>query len=447
MKKFLRNYSIASLTCIFLAAVAIFVTYRAIVIRSTTAIAEGSSVTVARVALNPIRPYLADYLEAAGEASRDPTSVAMPMMLQDAIAEMMRDSYVTKLKVYTRTGMVLFSTETAQIGSNQSDNRGFREAMGGEVSVAQIYRDSFNPFDQVTEDDNLVQTYIPVRRRPTDPIVGVFEMYTDMNALVNVTESSELKMIAAIALILTGLFAALLLLVHRSHDLIETQQRTIREKTALLERLSRESLRREDGERKRVAIELHEGLAQTLSAIKLAVETARADSSREGPDPLESVVPDLQNAIGQTRTIAMELRPSGLDDLGLGPTLDALCRDFEEENPGIRAERRIAVQESSVPAPLRIVVYRIVQAALKIVGIHPEVKKVRIEVEASSRALTLGIQDNAAAIVTSMRDEDELRDPHSPYWAVRERVIISGGKLSVVGNTSGGPILRVSWLL
>ncbi|HEX4944927.1 MAG TPA: histidine kinase [Usitatibacteraceae bacterium] len=445
MKGFLRNYSMASLAGIFIAAVAIFVMYRAIVIRSVTTIAEGSGVTVARLALHPIRPYLVEYFEVAGAAGRDPLSVAMPEALQDAIADMMRDTQIARIKIYNRGGLVLFSTESRQIGNDQSANQGFRTAMGGKVSARLVYRDSFNPFDQVTEDDNLVQTYIPVRRRPTEPVAGVIEMYTSVDALVAEAESSELQMLAVMALILTGLYAALLLLVYRSHELIETQQRTIREKNALLEQLSRENLRREESERKKFATDLHEGLAQTLSAVKLAVENARGDTGPDGTSSLESVIPGLQSAIGQVRTIAMDLRPSGLDDFGLVPTLEALCADFLEATPEFRVARQFTAHETDIPASLKIVVYRIVETALKIVAGHPGATGMRIGLEASNRMLTLVIEDDADAVVAAMSDESGARDSESAFMAARERAIISGGKLSVVRNASGNPMLRVSW--
>lgn len=447
MKSFIRSYSIASLAVILLAAVAIVVMYRAIVIRGITTIAETSSVATARIALHPIRTYLADYLEVASVAGRDPKSVAMPEALQDAIAELMRDSQVARIKIYNDRGVVLFSTNPKQIGKTQASNPGVVAAMSGKVSVKLVYADTFNPFDNATEDDNLVQSYFPVRMRPTDPVVGVFEMYTDVNALVIEAERSVLQLIIATALILACMYAVLLLLVYRLHELIEDQQRTIREKNALLVQLSRESLRREESERKKFATDLHEGLAQTLSAVKFAMENARGSSSPGRGEALESVIPDLQSAIGQARTIAMDLRPPSLDALGLGPTIDALCREFEGANPDVQVERQIAAQESAIPAPLKIIVYRILETALKIVGSHPEATEVRIALETSNRALTLVIEDNATAVVTAMRDEDGGLDPHSPFGAVRERVIISGGKLSIVSNASGNPVLRASWLL
>jgi len=74
MVRFIRNYSIASLVGIVVAAVAMIVMFRAVLIRGITTIAESSSVASARIALHPIVPQLVDYLNvaAATDAMRGP---------------------------------------------------------------------------------------------------------------------------------------------------------------------------------------------------------------------------------------------------------------------------------------------------------------------------------------------------------------------------------------
>jgi signal transduction histidine kinase len=226
--------------------------------------------------------------------------------------------------------------------------------------------------------------------------------------------------------------------VNRVRGLIETQQETIRDKTAVLELLSQESLRREEGERKKFATDLHEGLAQTLSAVKLAIERAQG---ADGGVPLKSVVTDLQGAISQVRNIAMDLRPPSLDDLGLVPTIDAMCRDFGEAFPGIHVDRHITVQEALIPARLKFVIYRIIDAALKIAGQRGLATEVHIELEIEDRTLALVVEDNGSAGAL----EDLHADVQSPFSAIHERAIITGGQLAVSRLPSGGLRMRASW--
>src|SRR5690606_21052152 len=113
------------------------------------------------------------------------------------------------------------------------------------------------------EEDNLMQTYIPVRASATEPVQGVFEIYTDVNDLVHQIERTEFIIMAGAMLILSGLYAVLLLVVRRARNVIDTQNHTIRERTQTLEILSARMLKSEESNKQKIAMELHEGLAQT----------------------------------------------------------------------------------------------------------------------------------------------------------------------------------------
>ena len=447
MKNFFRNYSLTSLVIVCIAAATIFLAYRTILIRGITMLAETSSVTTARITLHPIRLDLARYLEEANKPGRDPESVSLPVELDDAIEEVMRDSRVVRVKIYNHDGIVFFSTDPRQIGDHKSENPGFISAMAGKVAVKLVYRDHFNAFDQSTESDNLVQTYLPVRSRSTGPVIGVFETYTDVNALVMVSEQSEVLIGSLTILVLGAMYAALLMFVLRSNYLIENQQRTISEKSELLEKLSHQNMAREAMERKRLATDLHEGLAQTLGAVKLLLENAPAGAAAGKSDTVKSIIPILQNAISQTRAIAVDLSPPSLDDLGLGATLRGLRSEFEHANPSIHIDLQMLVPDSEIPSALKIFVYRVVEAVLKILDAHPNAGRVQIRLERDAEALVLLMQDDARILVQALSMTDAGADKGALASVVHERVIISGGRLAVVRNADDREVLRATWSL
>lgn len=429
MKYFFRNYALASLVIVVLAALAIFLAYRSIVIRSLTVLAEATSIATARLALHPIRHHLIGYLEAVNRSDVDPKSVALPRELEGAIAEVMRDSRVVRVKIYNRDGIVTFSTRASQIGDRAARNPGFVGAMEGRAAVKLIYRDHFNAFDESTEADNLVQSYLPVRDRPTSPVLGVFETYTDVNVLVMESEHSEILITVAMMVVLGTMYAALLVFVAHSNRLMQEQQRTIREKSDLLEQLSNKSMAREESLRKRWAADLHEGLAQTLGAVKLALEGALAADKNAAA---RSLVPILQDAIGQARALAMTISPPGLDEFGLGATLRGLRGEFERAHPAIEIELQLMAVERAVPPPLKIVIYRVIEAVFKLLDEPPAAPRLQhlvITLERDASAVTLLFEDDAGALAAALDDPGEvLRERASE---VRERVIISGGRLTV----------------
>lgn len=447
MTGLLRTYALASLVIMVVAGSAMFFHHRAVLVKSIEAIAETSSVTTARMALHPIRTVLADYVEAANRSDRDLAAAKMPMALQESFRELLRDSRVSRIKIYNRKGLVIYSTRAERIGHANEANPGFATAMAGSVSVQLIYRDTFNTFDHVTEDDNLVQTYFPVRRLPTTPVIGVFGVYTDVNALVVQVERTELAMLIGTVAMVASIYLSLLALVYISDRQLRAQRRIIEEKNALLERLSLQSMRREESDRRKFSGALHENLAQSLSAVKLALENAHGSEPASRIGLQDAIIPYLKSAIGQARAIAEDLHPLSLDEFGLGPTVRAMLREFADDRPQVEVAQDIAVDEAAIPAVVKSAVYRSADALLNYVRGRPEVKKLRLSLRSDAGALELRFEDDAQAVATAMRGKHGAGDLQGVADELAQRVTISKGSLCVTGGESGAPVLRAVWQL
>jgi len=445
MKRLFRTFSFISLAIMIVAGWAMFAHHRSILVGSVKTVAEAASLTTGRMALHAISAKLTDFIEATNRAVDNPKVPPLPTALEEAISELLRDSRIVRVKIYRRNGTVIFSTRREQIGGDQEANPGFATAMAGKVSVQLIYRDAFNTFDGHTEDDNLVQTYFPVRGSPGAPVVGVFEIYTDANALVVATQRSELTMLVGTAVAIACIYVALLLLAQSASRIIEGQQRDIREKNALLERLSQQSMRREAGERRKLASELHEGLAQSLSAVKVALENMSDVPAEKRSELLDAVVPSLRSAIGHARSIAEHLHPPSLEEFGLGPTVRTLLREFAAAHPSVRLEHQVSVDEAVVPEALKIAIYRIVEAALGIVDSYPQVNHSSIALRTSGRELMLGFEHSPAVMAAAIQDEDGAVDPDNRFSEFRERVMISKGNLLTTSGADGAAVLRATW--
>jgi PAS domain S-box-containing protein len=133
-------------------------------------------------------------------------------------------------------------------------------------------------------------------------------------------------------------------------------EEALRESERQLRHLSSQLLTAQENERKRIARELHDGIGQSLSALKFGVENSlkQMDKRTARPiiKPLEAVIPIIQESIGEVRKIAMDLRPATLDDLGILATIAWFCREFQTIYSGIRIEKEINIQENEVPDPL-----------------------------------------------------------------------------------------------
>jgi signal transduction histidine kinase len=445
MTRFVRNYTVLSLASLLIGLILFVVTYRLVAVESIVDLAQQNNVTYGKAALRQIDAVLGDYLESTAPlTSGSATESALPAPLATAISDLMSDRGVARIKIYNARGVVVFSSRRDQIGEDQSDNLGFQNAMRGEVTAELVYRDSFNAFDRATEDDNLVQTYIPVRKVPAEPVKGVLELYTDVNNLVRQAELSEFRILAIGAFIVPLLWGAMLYFVSRTTRIIANQQETIRERNTMLANLSAHMMQSEEAERRRVAINLHEGIAQTLSAIKLAMESAaaRADAAGHRDD---AIVPLLQRTIGEVRTMAMELRPPAIDDLGVLPAIAALCREVKASFPHLQLDSEFDSAESEIPGPLKIVLYR--SLAIALYGLARARQATRLHVSLRSRGpeVILAIEHDGhtgSGTEASGAPDDSSAAPIDP---LRERVILTGGEVTVERDERGWTSLRMRW--
>lgn len=450
MFKLLRFYSIASFISIFVTAALLTLFYRHVTIQGIVQLAEKSNLALAQTTLNSVKPALIEYLSSVASLEQQKiTEYKLTPELARAVTNLMHETSIVRVKIYNRQGVVAFSTKPGQTGKDQSKNPGFTSAIDGRALSSLIYRDTFNRFDgENSDEDNLMQTYVPVRNAPTEPILGVFELYADVSPLVKENERIMFIILAGAEFILAALYFVLILVVRRARNIIDAQQQTIRERTATLEILSTRLLKSEELEKKKIANDLHEGLAQTLSAIKANVESSRLlitaddDKSRS----LESIVPVLQSAIQEVRTIATDLRPSSLDDLGLIPTINWYCREYERLHPGIRVTQEISLTEEMIPLPLKIVIYRIIESVFENIAQHSYTDRIVLALlgEEEENAITLEICDSPSEPSARM---DPTPNPHLRFAEAQERTTLSGGVFSARRDRTGRVTLSATWTI
>ena len=445
MSRKLRIYMIASFVAVLAAGLALVVLHRSIVTHDILADTENNTIALAQRFLDPIGSDLADYLTAAARiAGGNAEPVAIPLALRRALHEMTRGSRVIRINIFNRSGVISASTKSSHIGTSETGNPGFMSAIDGRVLTRSIESRSSHGFDSIGLD--VVESYVPLPLRAA-PAQGVLEIYTDVTPLVQQAERSETKFLVFAAVIIAGLYAALLLIVRWTLGIVEAGQNKFGDDSALVALFSQRSLRREELIRKKLSVDLHEDLAQTLSAIKLTLENATEVATHGESDTLKSVIPGLQQAIGQVRAIATELRPPGLDDFGLVAAIKALGRDFGATHPGIRVAFQFKGNEASIPLTLRIVIYRNIEVALAAVGALRTAIDVWITLHVRFRAVTLAIKEEGTSGTPAVGVIDLSESTGSPLSPFRERTVLSGGRHSIARNESGALILRASWNL
>jgi two-component system, NarL family, sensor kinase len=447
MFKLLRYYAGASLVAVLATAALLTWFYREVAIDGIVQLAERNNTNLAQIAMSPNKDDLLAFLDTTADFRPGTTSAPLPPELAESIADVMEDdNAIAKIKIYNRHGVVVFSTNPSQIGKDQSGNKGVLAAMRGGVLSELVFRDTFNSFDRGTEEDNLMQTYLPVRAAPADPVRGVFEIYADVNGMVHHAEKTEFIILAGALAIMSALYAVLIFVVRHANNIIVVQQRTITERNTTLAVLADRMLKSEESHKQKVAFELHEGVAQTLAAVKLKAESNQRDQQpgAQAAASANSLIPMLQEVIQDVRAIATDLRPASLDELGLLPTVHGLCREFEQRHPGIRIERRISLDERDIPPPLKGILYGIIVSVFDDIAFHTKAARVRLGLELDDDELVLLIDEYGGALDgrPSLRADGE---PLARTGRMRELTTLSRGVFTAARRTDGGATLRAVW--
>jgi signal transduction histidine kinase len=441
MFKLLRFYALTSFIMIFATAALLTLFYRQMTLHWIDHLARSNSQAVAQMALNSVAPELADHLASGGGAG-------LPPAMATHLHRMAQDTSVSDIWVYARDGTVAFATRAGAVPSGHYDDPDFLAALDGNAASSMVFRDLFNRFAGTNAEDNQMHTYIPIRSGPAGAVLGVFETHTNMSHLIEENNRVLLLFLMGAELILALLYTVLYFIVRHARNIIDSQHRTILDRTSTLEILSRRLLKGEELNKKKIATDLHEGLAQTLSAIKINMESkALATISGASAPPLESIVPVLQSAIQEVRSIATELRPASLDDLGLLPTLNWFCREFEQTHPEIHVQREISLAESVIPVHLKIEIYRIIESAFRNIAKYSNTDQIRFMLHLADDMIHLVIGDapttqrTAAGIVRF----DPGAVPQFRFAEVKERTALSGGTFSTTLENAGWVMLRSSW--
>jgi signal transduction histidine kinase len=205
----------------------------------------------------------------------------------------------------------------------------------------------------------------------------------------------------------------------------------------LSERIARDSLRRvveaQELERRRLARELHDETGQALTSILLGLKALeeRIDdpSSRAATAELrELVVSTLQDV----RRLAVELRPSALDDFGLVAALERLTASFSEQT-GIAVDFQTALADERLPEEVETALYRIVQESLTNVVKHARARRVSILLARKNSAVKAVVEDDGQGF-----DPAEQADDGFGLVGMRERLALLGGRLEIESGRGGG---------
>jgi two-component system sensor histidine kinase UhpB len=210
---------------------------------------------------------------------------------------------------------------------------------------------------------------------------------------------------------------------------------------AMLDRLETERststawvLSAQEGERQRLARELHDEIGQSLTAVLLGLKHTADRAPDDLRDELRTVGDTIRASLDEVRQIARRLRPGVLDDLGLAAAVTALAREFAETTR-IPVVPRLHERLPPLTSAVELAIYRVAQESLTNAARHAHPTRIDLSLTAQPDQVVLRVTDNGRGI-NGTREGTGIR-------GMRERALLIGADLTVAPHPAGGTEVRL----
>jgi signal transduction histidine kinase len=383
-------------------------------------------------------------------------TVALDSLLKDTTL----GQQIVRFKVWGRDGLVLYSTEVAQMGQRFAVDGDLREAWSGQVSADISTLDRPENVGESKLRPRLLETYVPVRQRGGARVLAVVEFYALMDDLEQELAVARGRSWLIVGLATLGTYLMLIGLVKRGSDTIVRQQRTLNdsllELRGLLEqnetlttRVRRAATRTTAlNERflRRTSAELHDGPTQDLSYALMQLDGVLQHATQTQVVPVQGFVKELagiegslNRAVSEIRSIARGLRMPELEALTLPEVVERAVRDHLRRTES-QVTTTIAALEERVPLPVKITVFRIAQEALNNAFRHGGGLRQQIVLRRECpQHFVLEVADAGPGFDWNDRTHNE---DHLGLIGMRERVESLGGTFVVISGPQQGTVIQ-----
>lgn len=194
----------------------------------------------------------------------------------------------------------------------------------------------------------------------------------------------------------------------------------------------------QETERRRIARELHDGVGQTLSGIKLNWETV-SDTLKNSPKikQLQKMSAMLDEAVSEVRTISHQMLPKELEQFGLVPTIRSILQ-FNFGNTGIQYKFEESGMENRLPQAIELGVFRILQELVANILKHADASIVNIHLVRRSKQLMVMVEDNGKGF-----DFDKQKSPGIGLVNIQSRVEAINGVLNYETAAGKGTLVTI----
>jgi two-component system NarL family sensor kinase len=336
---------------------------------------------------------------------------------------------VDRVKIWTADGRVVYSDETRLIGDVYPLGEDERAVLSGGTTEAEVSDLARPENNYERQSDGLLEVYTRIESPEGDPLL--FEVYYSAAAIETRQEQIfaqfrpiTLTALGMVVLVATGLLWALTRRLWRS-----AEDR---------ERLLRAAVDASEGERVRIARDLHDGVVQDLAGASFAISAlARTPgvppTARTG---LESAGESLRTSLRALRSLMVEIYPPDLQADGLVAALDDLLAPAAAA--GIAATAHVTAAEDASDEAVALV-WRVAQEAVRNALRHSGADTLRVSVDGFEDRLVLEVTDDGRGFDPDHRHGAE----HFGLRGLSSLIADAGGRLDVRSAPGAGTMIRL----
>jgi two-component system, NarL family, sensor histidine kinase UhpB len=217
-------------------------------------------------------------------------------------------------------------------------------------------------------------------------------------------------------------------LVRSFNDMLERLETERRES-------GRRALAAQEGERTRIAAELHDEVGQSLTGVLLLLQQLASEVPEQRRDVFAEAQETIRKSVEEVRRMAQELRPEMLEHLGLASALKALATRFTEQ-AGLELEWEFAPSLPPLTPDAELALYRVAQESLTNVARHAQATRVWLSLLPGRGSVVLRVVDDGRGINGAPANGGGLR-------GMRERAVLVGAALAIKPASTGGVEVRL----
>jgi signal transduction histidine kinase len=239
-----------------------------------------------------------------------------------------------------------------------------------------------------------------------------------------------------------GIFAMVALVISGLTGERKRAQARLRDYAERLQALSRRLLDLQEKERAFLAHELRDELGQDLTGILTNLQSAQKTCDPAALPCLEESIDLVQKTIRQTHSLALNLRPSLLDDMGLVAALQGYVAR-QAERARLVVDWVLPAGDLRLPAEVEITCFRVVQEAVTNVVRHARASRLWVALQEKAGGVQLIVHDDGAGFDVTAARQRAARGESFGLIGMRERVELLGGRFAITSERDGGTTITV----